>query len=291
MKTSSLVSIFIACVLIATFSLLAAPVSAQDETPTPDRMIPYKTVGDVELNLHVFDPKGEAPEAGRPAIIFYFGGGWSGGSPSQFYHHCRELADLGILAMSAEYRVKSRNNTTPFECVADGKSAVRYVRIHAEELGVDPEKVLVGGGSAGGHVAACTGTIQGLDEPGEDLQVSSVPVAMCLFNPVIDTGPDGYGYSKLLERYEEISPVEHVRADVPPTILFHGTTDTTVPFANAEMFEERMEAAGARCELVAYEGQKHGFFNYGRSDNEFYLDSVAKMKDFLRSLGYIGEED
>jgi len=236
-------------------------------TPAPTRKVVYKTASDVKLSLHVFEPEGHKASDKRPAIVFFFGGGWVGGSPSQFYPHCAELAKLGMVAMSAEYRVKSRNNTTPFECVADGKSAIRWVRTHAAELGIDPAKLAAGGGSAGGHVAASTGVISGHEEAGEDKTVSSRPVALVLFNPVIDTSKKGYGYNRLKARYKELSPVEHVDASDPPTILFHGTGDTTVPFANAADFAARMKKAGNRCELVSFPGAKHGIINHGRHGN------------------------
>ena len=83
---------------------------------TPDKSPVYKTVGKAELKLHIFEPKGHKPSDKRPAIVFFFGGGWSSGSPSQFYPHCKYLASRGMVAMSAEYRVKSRNKTTEAEC-------------------------------------------------------------------------------------------------------------------------------------------------------------------------------
>lgn len=157
----------------------------------PDRVVPYKTVGDVTLKLHVFEPTGLKTNDHRPAIVLFFGGGWAGGDPKQFFQQARALADLGMVAFSANYRVKSRNQTTPFECVKDAKSAIRWVRAHAAELGVDPNRIVAGGGSAGGHIAACTGLIAGSEEAGENLKISSRPNAMILFNPVLDTTEKG----------------------------------------------------------------------------------------------------
>jgi len=285
------------CFTFVLLSLLTCVVTAADKpggkakerkkpaaAPAPTRAVTYKTVGDTKLALHIFEPAGHQRSDKRPAIVFFFGGGWNGGSPSQFYPHCAELAKRGMVAMSAEYRVKSRHKTTPFECVADGKSAIRWVRTHAKDLGVDPTKIAAGGGSAGGHVAATTGVIDGLEEPGEDKTVSSRPDALVLFNPVIDTGKKGFGYSRLKQRYKEISPVDHVNAGDPPTIIFHGVADTTVPFANAEDFAARMKKAGNRCQLEAYPGAKHGYFNYGRGGNTAYKKTTAQMFAFLTSL-------
>jgi len=158
---------------------VAASVARADLGPT--RKVVYKTVGDVELKLHVFEPQGHSADDRRPAIVFFFGGGWKGGSPGQFYPHCIYLAHKrGMWAAAAEYRVKSRHGTTPIECVKDGKSAVRYIRSHANKLGVDPQRIAAGGGSAGGHVAAATATVDAFNEDSDDMSVSAVPDALTI---------------------------------------------------------------------------------------------------------------
>ncbi len=269
--------------------LVAIPAHALDVKGfTPDNEPVYKTVGDTQLKLHIFNPKDLKSSDQRPAIVFFFGGGWNGGSPSQFYPHCAHLASRGMVAMAADYRVKSRNGTSPRECVMDGKSAVRWIRQHASELGVDPNKVLAGGGSAGGHVAAATGTTSGMEEDGEDLTVSSRPNALVLFNPVYDNGPDGYGHDRVKEYWREISPMHNISQDTPPTIVFLGTKDKLIPVATAEKYKELMEAKGQRCELHLYKDQPHGFFNYNKTDN--YEKTVEQMDRFLVSLGYLKGE-
>ncbi|MFO7975474.1 MAG: alpha/beta hydrolase [Candidatus Hydrogenedentota bacterium] len=284
-RTSVLVKtrLLLPLVCIALTSMIAAG-AFEDGGLEPEQIV-YKTVGDVALHLHMFKPEGWQADDTRPAIVFFFGGGWRGGTPKQFYRQSAHYAKLGMVAFSAEYRVKSRHGTSPFECVEDGKSAVRYIRGNAGNLGVDPKRIVAGGGSAGGHVAACTGVIEGF-EGGDKTGVSSKPNAMLLFNPVIDTTEKGYGTEKLDGRERELSPVHHVKAGAPPTIVFHGTEDTTVPFENAERFCEKMKAAGNRCELVAFEGAGHGFFNYGRFEDAFDV-SLQKADAFLKSLGYL----
>ena len=260
---------------------------------TPTRTIVYKKTKDskgnaVELKLHVFEPDGHKAADKRAAIVFFFGGGWVGGNPRQFFPHCEYLASRGMWAASAEYRVRSRHGTEPFECVSDGKSAVRYIRANAAKLGVDPKRIAAGGGSAGGHVAACTGTVKGLDEESEDSSVSSVPDAMVLFNPVVYCGPDGgVAYSRLKDRWKEASPLTHVSKATPPTIIFHGKADTVVKYASVEKFAQAMKEAGRRCELVGFEGAKHGFFNYGRDGGAAYIKTVRAADVFLESLGFL----
>lgn len=266
-------------------NMMSSSAIAQDDASKPDRKVTYKTVGDVELQLHVFEKVSD--RANRPAIVFFFGGGWNGGSPSQFYPHCRHLADQGMVAMSAEYRVKSRNNTTPFDCVEDGKSAVRWIRSHAKELGINPEMIAAGGGSAGGHVAAAVATVPGLNAESDPEGVSCVPNALVLFNPVYDNGPTGYGYSRVKDRYQEISPLHNIREGMPPAIVFLGTEDKLIPVATGEQFQEKMIAVGSDSVLKLYDGEPHGFFNLSKGDGSNYRDTVVAMDEFLKKHGFL----
>ena len=251
------------------------------------RAVVFKTVGEVRLRLFVYEPAGHKASDRRPAIVFFFGGGWKGGSPGQFAQHSRYLASRGMVAMTAEYRVSGRHKVKPFKCVADAKSAVRWIRANAATLGINPDRIAAGGGSAGGHLAAATAFLDGFDEPTDDLAVSPKPNALVLFNPVIDTTDKGYGAERLGGQAEALSPVHHVRPGAPPTIVFHGVADRTVPFENVERFRDAMKKAGARCELVAFEGKGHGFFNYGRDGNVVYVRTVRAADQFLASLGYL----
>jgi acetyl esterase/lipase len=221
-------------------------------------------------------------------VVFFFGGGWTNGSPGQFEPQCRHFAERGMVAVTADYRVKSRQpNVTPVECVTDAKSAVRWVRAHAAELGVDPAHIAAGGGSAGGHIAACAGVVPGLDEAGEDASVSSKPDALVLFNPAIDIG---LLQKRLGDRVGDVLPIKHVKAGDPPTFIVHGKADTTVPYAGVEQFADAMKQAGNRCDLVGYDGAGHGFFNNRPKEDgggEMYRDTLAKADAFLVSLGYL----
>ncbi|MEM3041665.1 MAG: alpha/beta hydrolase [Nitrososphaerota archaeon] len=243
----------------------------------------YKIVGDIQLQLHIFEPFSYKKGDTHPVIIFFFGGGWRTGNIAQFQEHCKYFASRGMIAIAADYRVKSRHNTSPFDAVADAKSAVRWVRSNAESLGADADRVVASGGSAGGHIAACAGIVKGLDESSEDLTVSSVPNALVLFNPVVDTSRFREWIG---ERWRDISPIHHVSEGMPPTIIFHGVMDEIVPFIDVAKFAERMMRFGNRCELIAFEGKGHGFFNYAR-DRRAYVETVAAADRFLASLGYL----
>jgi acetyl esterase/lipase len=268
------------------------PEQADKQKPDtgPDETVVYKELDGVRLSIDLFRP--DAPKTGDalPCIVFFHGGGWNGGSPNQFHPHCRYLASRGMLAMSAEYRLKSVHGTTPYECVADGKSAVRWIRENAGGLGIDPERIAAGGGSAGGHVATATATLTGFDEADEDAAVSSKPCALVLFNPVFDNGPDGWAHDRVKERWEEFSPMHNIAEGMPPAIVFFGSEDTLVPVSTCREFTRRMAAGGARCDMWIYEGQTHAFFNYKDGTNPYYAATVYEADRFLASIGYLEGE-
>ncbi len=245
----------------------------------------FRQVGEVELRLHAFLPEG--PGTARPAILFFHGGGWVGGPRDQFAPHSRHLAGRGIVSISAEYRTLRPHGTTPQDAVADAQAAFRAVVAHAERLGVDPTRIAVAGGSAGGHLAATVACIPPLEE-GVDAGGPS-PAAMMLFNPVLDTGPTGFGGARVGPNGRAISPQHHVRAGLPPTWIAHGTADKTVPFAQAEAFRAALAAVDVHCDLDVYPGRGHGFFNASRKTGDFGR-TMRSVERFLTSLGWLEGE-
>ncbi|MBL8173807.1 MAG: alpha/beta hydrolase [Bryobacterales bacterium] len=286
--------------------LLSLPALAQEKkknsaAPYPPQMDGaatevYKKAGGVELKLWIFRPAGHTPSKQSAAIVFFFGGGWTSGTPKQFEQHCLHLASKGMVAITADYRVASRHKVKVVDCVRDAKSAIRYVRTNAKRLGIDANRIAAGGGSAGGHLAAATALLPGYEEQGENTGISSRPNALVLFNPAVilaDAAEADFKVSSLAgvtERMgaapETVSPYHHVGKGAPAAIVFHGQADTTVPYRTVEAFARKMKQAGNRCELAGYEGQAHGFFNYGRGNNEYFEKTRERMTEFLKGLGY-----
>jgi acetyl esterase len=247
----------------------------------------YKTVGDVRLKLYVDKPADWKATDKRPAIVFFFGGGWVGGKVTQFQRQSEYLASRGMVGVCVEYRVIPKGNDgPPVMCVADAKSAMRYVSAHAAELGVDRERIAASGGSAGGHLAAFTSLVPGLDDPQDDLTVSCKPKALVLFNPVFDNSPGQWGHERVGKRFHEFSPADNVTEGAPPTIIFQGDKDNLIPLSVTNGFETKMKKVGSRCDVHIYPGQGHGFFN----KPEFYTKTMLETDKFLASLGWLQGE-
>ena len=242
----------------------------------------YKKTPQGELRMYVFYPKDWKPTDRRAAIVFFFGGGWTGGSVEQFNPQAWYLAGRGMVAARADYRVRSRQHTTPVEAVRDALSAVRWLRAHAGKLGIDPNRICASGGSAGGHLAACTAVVRGLDEPGEDTKVSARPNLLVLYNPVLDTTTPAIARRiGSADKARQISPNANLTKDTPPSILYFGSKDHFLEGGRAYM--KKATALGLDATLYVAPGVAHGFFN--RSP---WLQRTMYLTDeFLRGHGYL----
>jgi acetyl esterase/lipase len=266
-------------------------VALQGVLPAPERFVPepecvvYKRVDGAELTLSVFQPAAAARRP-APAIVYFFGGGWHLGTPIQFYGECARLAGRGMVAISADYRIDATSHSTPFDSVADAKSAIRWVRAHAGELGIDPHRIAAAGASAGGHLAAVTAFVPGFDDPADDAAVSSRPDALVLLYPVLDTSVERYA-SRMANRGTEISPLSHVSAPVPPMVLFVGDEDPVVPMSTVERFRARVAEAGGECRLFVYPHTGHPLWSYRAGENDVSRDVAAKTAAFFEELGWI----
>ena len=253
----------------------------------PEKRV-YREVGAAPLELHVFRPREAKTEASaealarpRPAVLFFFGGGWRHGTPVQFYPECAQLAERGYVAISVDYRIAAVQGATPFDALADAAAAVGWVRTHAADLGVDPQQVYVAGASAGGHLAACLALAS---DP------SVRPDAALLWYPVLDVGPAGFSHALFGERFAEASPLHLAQAAngrairPPPVLVLMGTEDSATPMATTRAFQDAVQARGGRCELVEFPGGKHPLYAYRAGGEPGRSEVMRHVEKFLDSL-------
>lgn len=273
------------------FQALVAVLPAPAEALREPEILTYKSADGRPLSLHVFSPAGTAAKP-RPAIVFFFGGGWSSGTPLQHYPEARHFADRGYVAFTADYRITATHPTaTPFDSLSDAKSVIRYLRQNSGKLGIDPNRIIAAGASAGGQLAAACALSPAFDDPADDLRVTARPDALLLWYPVLDNGPGGYGADRIGERYPQFSPI-HLLASAktpPPTLLFLGTKDSYLSSTRAQEYQRLALAAGGQCELKLFEGGVHPLYEYrspSPKNRARRAECLAMADAFLRSLGY-----
>jgi acetyl esterase len=249
--------------------------------------IQYKKIDTTQLYFTVYPSAIKTTSKLSPAMIFFFGGGWNSGTIKQFEPQAIYFSQRGMTCFLIDYRVKEKHKTTPIESVKDAKSAIRYIRAHANELQIDPFKIVAAGGSAGGHLAAATALITAYNESTDNTSISCKPDALVLFNPVFDNGPGGYGYERIGDDYKSFSPLHNIAVGAPPTIVFLGEKDQLVPVETAKYYKTVMEKVKSRCDLFLYEGQVHGFFNY--NNFAYYQQTVSETDTFLQSIGFLSK--
>jgi acetyl esterase/lipase len=256
------------------------PVRLTDATLKREDIV-YRQTPQGDLKMHVFYPPDWKATDRRPAIVFFFSGGWASGSYTQFVPHAQYFASRGMVACSADYRIRLIHKTTPDQCVIDTKAAMRWLRIKANDLGIDPNKIVAAGGSAGGHLAAACALVPGFDAPSDDLTVSPIPNALVLFNP-----PLNFKGGKVLDADEKniadaIAPTRFLHKNAPPALILYGTRDGMK--AQGAEYVAKAKELGVRAEMYLAEDEPHGFYNRA----PWVQVTVAKSDEFLQSLGYL----
>ncbi|MBM4155780.1 MAG: alpha/beta hydrolase [Lentisphaerae bacterium] len=250
----------------------------------PGKVFVYKQSAGKAQELEVYFPKDWSPSNKVPGLILFHGGGWTGGTLDQFRYACRYFATRGLVAATANYRMlaKAEQKGLPAGesykrvCVTDTKTAIRWFKQHAGELGIDPKRVITGGGSAGGHVSVLATTTPGLDDPSDLPGFDTSVVAYVLFNPAFHESDAGD---------PPIDVLRHLRADLPPAIMFFGTEDDWKKGADAA-FAKLKELGNKTTEMWLAKGEKHGFFNKPPWQDV----TIAAADRFLAGLGLLKGE-
>ena len=247
----------------------------------PAVFLPYKTVGDTTLNLHLFNPANIKSGDKRPCLMAIHGGGWSAGEPLNVYAYGQWAADHGMVGVSVQYRLyrSKAPRILVADCVRDIRSAVRYLKQNATKLGIDPDKIVTLGVSAGGHLALAPAMFK-FDDPADDLSIKTDIAAAVLFSPVIDTSKEGYGHFKVGSDWQSLSPRHNVTPGLPPVLLLHGSADTTTPYLGAEIFAQEMKKVG---NFITFITRQDGIHTYMCKFEKDYTDSLEQLEAFLKS--------
>lgn len=266
-------------VVLVASAVLALGAACRPRTapvPAPSARAAYAVARGESLFVHRFSPT--QPPARRPAVLLLHGGGWSDGEPRWVFPAAAAFAAGGFEAFAVQYRL-SDSVTTPLEAIADVCAALRWTRVQADSLGVDAARVAVYGVSAGGHLAASTVTIgcpEALAERGAD--------ALLLLSPAVDVEGDAH-FGRLLRgraTAAEVSPVNHARAGMPPTVLVQGAEDSLTRLRGAQRFCLLLAAQRQACDLRVYDGLGHLLTrNLAEQERAFDPDPLARA-DALR---------
>ena len=246
----------------------------------------YKSVGPFNLDIHMFLPDSIVNGNKRPVIIYFHGGSWSEGKPDWFFNACDSYAKKGWIACAVEYRTYGRYSTLPFDAVMDAKSAIRWLRQHANEYNIDSNRIVAAGNSAGGHLILCAALADNWNDRNDDLKFSPVPNVLMVNSGVYDLTDQNTAWIRkdLKDKsiVKEISPNYLVKKNMPPTLIIHGTNDGNVPYPTAKMFAEEMNKAGNNFEFKSLEGAKHFIWFDPK-----YSSEISRIRnEFLAKLGY-----
>ncbi len=242
----------------------ATPAPAAKPKPVTPLTLPgaetfiYHDVAPEPMRLHVFKPKDWKATDRRPALLHFFGGGFTHGLPSQSAVWGREAAALGMVGIAPDYRVLDRHGTDGTACLADARAALRWAQDHAGELGIDPARIVVSGASAGGCLAlwtAITATPPGSD-PAEAPRFK--PAALILMWPAADFTFFSPNQDRFGGHAKECSATQHLDAQMPPSLLLHGDQDPLVPFQSSVVLHDKLVAPGNACEFITMPGCGHG---------------------------------
>lgn len=254
--------------------------------------ITYKQVGDISLQMDVY--KHKDLDASVPALIFIHGGSWKGGERSDYLPYLLDFAKKGYVTITISYRL---SQVAPFPAaVLDVKCAVKWIRSHAEEYMINPDKIAVIGGSAGAHLAMMLAySPENLfDEECSETSSGKVQAIVNLYGPVDLTTEYareagsvinflGATYQDDPQRYTYASPKTYISPGDSPTLTFQGTLDSLVPVSQADSLHVWLEKAGVYSEYHRLKGWPHTM-DLSKKVNDYcqyYMD--AFFEKYLRT--------
>ena len=276
-------------------SLLFLSITICSAQHKPSNFIYYQEGEDIKLKMDVFFPKGYIKDKKYPCLVFYFGGGWLSGKTGYFSKQARYFASRGMICYLPQYRTKNSHQVIPKVCLQDAKTAMRFLKSNADTLSIDTSKIVAVGGSVGGHLAAAITFTTKINNSTDDLSISTVPNALILYNPIVDNGPEGYGYNRVKDYYLDFSPIHNITNYAPPTLFMLGTQDQNVTVSTAIKYKKKMNRIKSRCDMWFFPNQKRSFFNYNNSKaegvtNYNYYKTIYEADKFLISLGFLEGE-
>jgi acetyl esterase/lipase len=286
-----------AVLISATITILASTaVYAQRDSVGYTTQV-YKHVDSTDLVVHIFTPPAALNnKSNKTAMAFFHGGGWAFGNPNEFFGACKRFAAKGVVTFSFQYRlsVDAKGNVphpeiTPIECVMDARSALRWVKAHAAEFGIDPKKIVAGGQSVGGHLTLSTAMID-VNEPTDDLNIDPAPCAMLLYSGTTNTLEVWCDLlmGKQREKIWSISPAHNIKKGMPPALAFHGEDDHTVFFWVVSFFQRDMQAAGNSFDIQKFPGRQHYLGEGNKKYSRLFDEEIMERTDeFLKKLGLL----
>lgn len=240
--------------------------------------VEYGKGGERSLKLDILRPK-KAPAQPMPVVVYIHGGAWRGGNKAGMPGLCNRLAQQGYFCVSVQYRF-SQEAVFPAQ-IEDTKCAIRYLRAHAKQYNINPDRIGAWGHSAGGHLVALLGTAGDAKDlegkGGWQDQSSRIQCVIDCFGPadftVIPKGLEGVKEAmsspvtqllggpvpQNMEKAAKASPITYVSKDDPPILIMHGDADPTVPISQSEKFYEALKKAGVDATLHVVKGAGHGF--------------------------------
>ncbi len=249
----------------------------------PSEIKVYRMIDNIELEAHIFYPKDFKKTDKRSVYIFFHGGGWYSGNPQWGYDYCRRYAAKGMVAISIEYRLLNLHGVRRVDCVEDAKSAISWTRANAKNLGINSEKIVAAGFSAGAHLSACTAILTEADEGFNKASVcSSQPNVL-----ILESAPYSLKHFSNLNAGEGelISPLSHVKSKLVPTIMFHGTNDYIVSHKEFNSFVKKMKELDNDFIYHSFEGAGH--FDLFSEDNDNIKSEM--IEKFLIKKGILLE--